>query len=130
MTYPDHITKGWLREHPDCIFVFGDNMARFGHGGAAALRDLPNTYGFITQKYPDSRPESHYKPEEYTHILNTETEFLRERILCNPDLTFMITKLGGGLANMFNIRPAIIEKLKEFEDTAKYPNVVFIGGNT
>ena len=45
-----HITQKYLREHSNEIFVFGDNILRKGHGGAAALRNEPNTYGFITKK--------------------------------------------------------------------------------
>lgn len=52
------ITKYWLKKHLECIFVFGDNLIREGYGGAAILRDEPNTYGFITKKYPDNKNES------------------------------------------------------------------------
>ncbi|MFW6247319.1 MAG: hypothetical protein ACOC22_04075 [bacterium] len=59
------ITRKYLKENPEHIFVFGDNLLRKGYGGAAKLRDLPNTYGFITKKYPDNKDESFYTPDEY-----------------------------------------------------------------
>jgi len=51
---PNHMTKEYLRAHPEVIFVFGDNLIHRGKGGAAKLRDEPNTYGFITKKYPNN----------------------------------------------------------------------------
>jgi hypothetical protein len=34
-----YITKKYLENHPNHIFVFGDNSLRQGKGGAASLRD-------------------------------------------------------------------------------------------
>lgn len=44
------VTKQFLDNNPNAIFVFGDNLLRVGYGGAAILRDHPQTYGFITKK--------------------------------------------------------------------------------
>lgn len=50
-TYNDFIvTKEFLDQNPNAVFIFGDNRRRLGYGGAASLRDHPQTYGFITKK--------------------------------------------------------------------------------
>ena len=54
------IDRDYLRNNPDDIFVFGDNWLRDGHGGAALLRDEPNTYGFITKIAPTHRDEDFF----------------------------------------------------------------------
>ena len=46
-----------LRDEPDTLFVFGDNMQRVGLGGQAAeMRGEPNAVGIPTKKYPSMEP--------------------------------------------------------------------------
>jgi hypothetical protein len=118
------ITKKYLKENPNHIFVFGDNLLRKGKGGAALLRDEPNTYGFITKKRPDHNLDSYYHPDEYYPIFNRELNKLIKLIEINPNKIFLISKLGGGLANNFNIYETVIKSGLQILN--KYPNVKFI----
>ncbi len=48
---------GWYnselcRVHPEKVFVFGDNLRRFGKGGQAIIRDEPNAFGVATKRKP------------------------------------------------------------------------------
>ena len=122
MEIPKIITKEFLRENPDVIFVFGDNTIRKGKGGAALLRDEPNTYGFITKKYPNNKDESFYRVFEYKHVFRVEMRKLLNDIITNPDKTFIITKLGAGLANKYSIYERIIKP--GLEELKIYKNVV------
>ena len=45
-------TERLLRESPHKIFVFGDNMKRYGKRGQAVIRYEPNSYGIATKRYP------------------------------------------------------------------------------
>ena len=123
------ITKEYLRQNPNHIFVFGDNLTRKGKAGAAALRDEPNTFGFITKKYPSNYDSSFYRPEEYREVFNSELETLISFIedsLCwdgHPKL-YLISKLGSGLANKYNIFEEVIEP--GLEILKKYKNVKFL----
>lgn len=119
------VTENYLKEHPDHVFVFGDNTLRKGTGGAAQLRYVLNTYGFITKKFPDNKDTSFYKPEEYLPIYTNEIEKLKNRIEQNPDLIYLISELGSGLANKYNIFEQIIKPRikKDFKD---YKNVIFL----
>lgn len=119
-----NISKEFLNDHPEVIFVFGDNLTRRGKGGAAALRDCPNTYGFITKKYPSNNDDAFFTPEEYEPVFNKEMEKLEEFIQNNQDKYIYISKIGSGLANKYNIFETVIyEGISTLE---KYDNVVFL----
>jgi hypothetical protein len=118
------ITEEFLEKNPTSYFVFGDNIERWGKGGAAALRDHPHAIGFITKKFPDNKIESFYRPEEYSPVFFEELEKLKKIIEKRPDKTFYISQLGGGLANKFYIwqkliRHNLVKALENFD------NVVF-----
>ena len=122
------IKKQFLDSNPDSYFVFGDNLIREGYGGAALLRDHPQAIGFVTKKFPDNRDTSFYHAEEYEDMFWEEMEKLEKMIIEQPDKTFYISQLGGGLANRYNIwgiliNPNIVAKL------SKYDNVVFCWDN-
>lgn len=119
------ITMEYLLENPTHVFVFGDNLLRMGTGGAAKLRYLPNTYGFITKKEPNNSDFSFFKPDEYKVVFDREIVKLRIEAITNPHRTYLISKLGAGLANKYKIWEKVIEPmLKESLDDLK--NVKFL----
>ena len=120
-----NVTREYLEANPDKIFVFGDNLTRKGHGGAAALRDCENTYGFVTKKIPSNIDSAFYSVEEYEPVFKKELEKLEVFIQENPDKEFLISKLGSGLANKYLIFENVIyERLVELE--TKYDNVTLL----
>ena len=120
MEIPKYVTEEFLRANPNVVFVFGDNSIRRGKGGAAKLRDEPNTYGFITKKYPNNGDESFYQPLEYTELFYAELTHLALEIEKHPERTYLISKLGSGLANKYHIYELVIEpgltKLELFDN--------------
>ena len=118
------ITHEFLDCNPSAYFVFGDNLERWGHGGAAKLRDHPHAIGFITKKFPDNKDGSFYKPEEYSPVFFEELKKLKLIVEQRPGKTFYISQLGGGLANKFRIWQKLISHnlTKELE---KFDNVIF-----
>ena len=104
------ITKKYLQEHPNHIFVFGDNLIHKGYGGAASLRDEPNTYGFVTKKLPNNNDNSFYKTEDYLVVFNQELSKLEQYMFKCENSLFLISQLGGGLANKYNIWEKVIKK--------------------
>ena len=120
-----YVDAEFLRQNPDCIFVFGDNLERIGKGGAAVVRDEPNTYGFITKKQPRNVDSAFYRPTEYRNVYRKELERFVAEVIDNPDKCYLISKLGAGLANRFNIFEEIIERnLKK--DLQELENVSFL----
>lgn len=119
------ITKKYLKNHPNHVFVFGDNTVRKGYKGGALLRSEPNSYGFITKKYPNNQSTSFYRPEEYEKIFWQELKLLEQLIEREAEKTFLISQLGGGLANRYHIYEKVIApNLKE--ELKQYPNVEFL----
>lgn len=115
------ITREYLKNHPNEIFVFGDNTKRVGKGGAAILRDCKNTYGFVTKKLPTHDKTSHYTIGEYFPVFDAEVIKLKAEISRHPERTYLISKLGAGLANYYHIfeeiiSPRIKNELKEFKN--------------
>lgn len=120
------ITREFLRDNPNIIFVFGDNEGRVGYGGAAALRDEPNTYGFVTKK-DLSEAEPNFTPDEYISVFVEEALKLKQKAAENQDKIFYISRLGAGLANKFKIweeviLPVLPKVLKDLD------NVIFLWG--
>ena len=104
------VTKKYLDEHPNSIFIYGENIIRKGRGGAAILRDHIQSYGFITKKYPNhNMAEAYYMPSNYREVFEKEVDILITIIKKNPDKEFLISKLGAGLANAYKIFEYIIE---------------------
>ena len=121
------ITKEYLRANPDHVFVFGDNLLRKGKGGAARLRDEPNTYGFITKRVPNNTDSSFYEISHYVDIFNDELLKLMKEILDNPDKTYLISRIGARLANKYGIYELLIEP--NIRHYLQYRNVIFLWSN-
>ena len=119
-----HITRDYLKANPWHIFVFGDNLFRRGFGGAAALRDMPNTYGFITKMAPNNDDSSFYRPKDYKPIFHHEIRALRTAIRAMPNMRFLISPIGSGLANKYHIWEHVI--LPGLELIAIDKNVEFL----
>jgi hypothetical protein len=124
LVVPPVVTRGWLAEHPKCIFIFGDNQIRKGKKGGAALRGMPNAWGFITKRYPDYKASSYYKPTDYRGLFEVQLYHLEGMIQSHPNHTFLISKLGAGLANKYNIWEEVIKP--GLEILAEYDNVIFL----
>lgn len=118
------ITEEFLKKNPNIIFVYGDNLLHKGLKGAAKLRNNKNTYGFITKKYPNYNNNSYYTPEEYKPIFEKELKKLINEIQNNPNKTYLISRLGAGLANRFKIYEKVIKE--GLEPLKQFSNVEFI----
>ncbi len=60
------ITRSFVWEHRDRIFLYGDNLARRGFGGqAAAMRGEPNVVGIPTKKLPSNSENAFFTDAEF-----------------------------------------------------------------
>ena len=103
------ITINFLNDNPNIYFIYGDNILHKGKGGAAALRDQPNTIGFITKKFPNDDNTSFYHPDEYLQVFHKECDRLITLMKNNPHHYYLFSKIGSGLANKYCIFQLIIE---------------------
>ena len=118
------VTKDYLDTHPDVVFVYGDNLLRKGLGGAARLRNHPCTYGFITKKSPNLDNKAYFTVSEYRPVFERELKLLIHHITNHPEYTFLISKIGSGLANRYNIYEQVIEP--ELYKLERMENVVLL----
>lgn len=123
------VTAQYLQDNPSAIFVFGDNDTRIGKGGAAKLRHHPQALGFITKKEPLYADKAYYKPEEYKPVFDKEVQILSDIIQANPDKVYLISPVGGGLANKYGIFESVINGPLQ-EALSKFDNVLFLWENS
>ena len=120
------VTEQYLKDNPNHIFVFGDNLKRKGTGGAAALRHMPNTYGFVTKKAPTYLDKDFYTPSEYIQKYLEELYTLRETCMMNPTKTYLVSRVGAGIANKYQIFEKVIQPTMKVL-LSDIPNIQFIG---
>lgn len=99
------ITREYAREHPDYLFIFGDNDMRTGLGGLAKeLRGEPNAIGIRVKKKPALTPDSFYTDDEYIdNIRKIDQDFQNLRANWFNHYTKIIGPINGigtGLAKL------------------------------
>lgn len=106
--YRDRITRQMMRNEPDKLFVFGDNMARFGLGGQAKeMRGEPNAVGIPTKHSPSTCNEAYFRDSDFDSVRSEiERAFAR---LSQHDGVIVWPKdgIGTGLADLPRKSPRI-----------------------
>jgi hypothetical protein len=94
------VTEELMRDNPDWIFVFGDNMGGFGKGGqAAVMRGKPNAVGVPTKWRPSWEEEAFFRDSDFqsTAVRMAITEpFRRVRRELMSGRTVVIPAAGLG----------------------------------
>tara|TARA_R100000458_G_scaffold56561_1_gene61622 strand:+ start:45 stop:419 length:375 start_codon:yes stop_codon:yes gene_type:complete len=60
-----YYTVELLSQHTDKVFLFGDNLAGYGKGGQAIIRDCPNAFGIPTKKLPSMQSHAFMSDDEF-----------------------------------------------------------------
>lgn len=111
-------TAKLLRDNPDKVFTFGDNMKGFGKGGQAVIRDEPNAFGIPTKRYPSKDDWAYFSDKEDERMAVLVS--LRKLYLIGQSkvIVFPSGGIGTGLALMREKSPKIFDEmngiLKEF----------------
>lgn len=104
-------TPELLRQNPDKIYVFGDNMKRYGKGGQAVIRDEPNAFGVATKRHPSMDDWAFFsdKDDEFECVIND----LRDLYTLSKTYTVVFPEagIGTGLADMEKRSFAIWSKM-------------------
>ncbi len=93
------ITRAFVREHRDHIFLFGDNLVRRGFGGqAAAMRGEPNVVGIPTKKLHTNGKNAFFKDAEFEQNITAIDHFfeLLSAISSTTDQVIVIPANGIG----------------------------------
>lgn len=114
------ITREDLRANPNCLYLFGDNAARWGKGGQAKeMRGERNAHGICTKWEPSDRDRAYFSDKDYKRIkkiLMSDFERPKKWIARGKTVVVPIDGIGTGLAKLPKKAPkvfALIEELIE-----------------
>lgn len=109
------ITRDDLRNNPDKVYLFGDNLMRKGMGGQAKeMRDEPNAVGIATKM----SPYSYMTDETYDfNVSSFQTDF--NKIPEDKDIVIPADGLGTGLAMLDKMAPKSFEYLQNYIESLK-----------
>ena len=111
--YMSHIAREYVRNYPDCIFLFGDNLKGRGYGGQAAeIRGEPNAIGIPTKRYPAMEEGACFKPEDFDTI-KPIVDRIFESIPKDKTVVIPTSGIGTGLAMLPEKCPALYEYIKQ-----------------
>lgn len=89
-----------VRENPDFVFIFGDNLLGIGGGGQAVIRNEPNSYGVPTKKAPSMSSNSFFNDLEYDENIEHITKAINNIPEGYKAIVFPEDGLGTGLAEL------------------------------
>jgi hypothetical protein len=107
------ISRADLRNHPDWLYVFGDNMARRGLGGQAAqMRGEPNAVGIPTKWLPMSNEAAYFTDDDLTklpilHALSEAFTRLRRHLMAGGTIVIPADGIGTGYAHLDRRAPKL-----------------------
>lgn len=111
-----YIKRGYIREWPDILYVFGDNFAQSGFGGQAReCRGEPNTIGIPTKRLPSAAAKAYLTDldiEEWRHKAAPAFAAIEAALARGDTVVFPEAGLGTGLAQLETRAPAIWAELQ------------------
>jgi len=118
LLYMKRYTRKFIREHPDWLFVFGDNFARKGFGGQAAqARGEPNAIGVPTKRYPTTEEAAYLRNEDF-EIWEQKSRLDRQQIETalrqGQIVVWPLDGIGSGMAKLDSYAPDIAEAIKDW----------------
>jgi len=100
-----------LRDEPETLFVFGDNMEQRGFGGQAKeMRGEPNAVGIPTKWKPDMSEQAFFKDEHLDAVKDRIISAfvrLRNHQLNGGKIVWPQAGIGTGFANLEKSSPKI-----------------------
>lgn len=109
-------TLQMVRSNPNQIYVFGDNVDRWGKRGQAIIRDESNAFGVATKRRPHTSESSYFSdknPKDYANLL-ADLDNLRLRLQLGATLVFPRGGLGTGLSKMPEKCPGLFVTLNDY----------------
>lgn len=111
LVYMKHITRKKMKEHPEMLFVFGDNIHRRGFGGQAKeMRGELNAVGLPTKRTPEHNDEAYLRDDMLSIIMATSASDvgrLVNHLVNGGTVVWPEDGIGTGLADLANRAPTI-----------------------
>jgi len=126
--YKSFITREYIREHPEKIFLFGDDLLHKGYGGQAKeMRGEPNSFGIPTKKNPTMNSSAFFTDNEFlenARVIDESFVNIRTKIpefnLKKDVVVIPKAGIGTGFAKLQEKAPMtygfLLGRLKEFGD--------------
>lgn len=112
-----YIMREDLRNNPDWMYLFGDNVQRTGLGGQAKeMRGEPNAVGVATKIFPSGEPVAYFTDDDYFNNVSIMLEDLSPAIgHLQEGGTLIIPSdgLGTGLSDLANRAPRTNRALQD-----------------
>lgn len=106
------ITRQDLRDNPDTLYVFGDNLIRVGMGGQAkAMRGEPNALGIPTKATPYDFADDRYLGI-FAREMGQAFISLHAKLAAGGNIVWPEDGIGTGLAEL-EIRAPLVWNLLE-----------------
>lgn len=100
LRYQKFIARADLRDNPDTVYAFGDNLTGTGYGGQAGeMRGEPNAIGIPTKR----SPYEYLKDDDFWDLIPYYRERFRRLYTALNDgreIVFPSDGFGTGLANL------------------------------
>ncbi|MEN3238633.1 hypothetical protein PUR29_34905 [Methylobacterium ajmalii] len=127
LIFQDFIRRQDLRDNPDWLYVFGDNLAGRGRGGQAhQMRDEPNAVGIVTKRYPATDDGAYLTDDDEDEIralLIPVLERLCRHLARSGTVVWPRDGVGTGRAELKTRAPRIALVLEAFaEQLASFAN--------
>ena len=127
------ISREDIKNNPDILYVFGDNLVREGIGGQAKeMRGETNSFGVATKRSPTYNPEDflYDTDDDIIDILDNEFNSLGVELKKTVDITcnsgpagvvsvnkwkavvVPLDGIGTGIANLHNNAPAALKYIE------------------
>lgn len=121
LIYKKFWTCDTAKEHPEHLFVFGDNDIGKGCGGQAILRYEPNAIGIPTKKYPSMDEDSFYTDDEYEENvikIDTAIKHIKTKLEAGEYKYLVLPKngFGTGLAKLDKYAPETLKYINKKVD--------------
>ena len=113
------ITREFVRNHPNFIFVFGDNLAKKGLGGQAReMRGETNAVGIATKRSPSMNSDAFFSDSDIHNVIvmgaiKDSFRILEFHLLSGDVVVIPKNGVGGGLANLPVNAPLIDTFIKD-----------------
>lgn len=125
-----HVTRMMLRNSPEVLFVFGDNMEGRGLGGQAGqMRGEPNSIGVPTKWRPGRQERDYFTDADLNdrdvwHAIRGAFERIRKALETGHDVVIPTDGLGTGLAELPARAPKIHALIEAFIASLSAPSVI------
>lgn len=104
--------------NPNKLYIFGDNLQRYGMAGQAIIRRCKNATGLATKISPSMEEEAFFNDKDYKIFINIiDKEIAKIKRVFNNDLrevdtiVFPVDGLGTGLSKLPTVAPQVFKYL-------------------